>query len=73
MFITSYHGYDVKPHKEVPTCYIVVTSGKGGKIPDVLSGLFTSRTIATQAISKYLDTKPKKEPKDAEAGDTSGG
>lgn len=56
-----YQGYQIKPHKEVPTCYIVVTDGKGGKIPDVLSGLFTSPAIAKDIIDKYLATKPKKE------------
>jgi hypothetical protein len=71
--IREYKGYDIKPHKEVPTCYIVVTSGKGGKIPDVLSGLYTTPVVAQAAIDKYLDSKPKKETKDAEAGDTSGG
>lgn len=59
--ITQFEGYDIKPHKEVPTCYIVVTSGKGGKIPDCLSGLYTSRTYATQAIERYLESKPKKD------------
>lgn len=57
--ITKFLDYDIKPHKEVPTCYIVVTSGKGGKIPDCLSGLYTSRTYASDAISKYVDSKKK--------------
>jgi hypothetical protein len=61
-----YQGYQIKPHKEVPTCYIVVTDGKGGKIPDILSGLFTTPTIAKEAIDKYLAMKPKKE-EDAKA------
>lgn len=56
-----YQGYQIKPHKEVPTSYIVVTDGKGGKIPDVLSGLFTAPVIAKEAIDKYLASKPKKE------------
>lgn len=69
ILIREYKGYDIKPHKEVPTCYIVVTSGKGGKIPDVLSGLFTSPAVAKYEIDRYLDTKPRKD-KDAEAGVT---
>jgi hypothetical protein len=60
MFIVHYEGYDIKPHKEVPTNYIVVTSGKGGKIPDILSGLFTTRAYAKAAIDAYLASKPKK-------------
>lgn len=62
--IREYEGYQIKPHKEVPTCYIVVTAGKGGKIPDCLGGLFTTPEIAKQEINRYLDSKPKKE-KDA--------
>lgn len=57
--IISYNGYDIKPHKEVPTNYIVVTSGKGGKIPNVLDGLFTTTVYAKEAIDKYLATKVK--------------
>lgn len=67
--IRQHEGYDIKPHKEVPTCYIIVTSGKGGKIPDVLSGLFTTPDIAKATIDKYLETKPRKEKDNAEAGD----
>lgn len=67
--MTEYEGYQIKPHKEVPTCYIVVTAGKGGKIPDVLSGLFTTPAIAKAVIDKYLETKPRKEKDNAEAGD----
>ena len=59
MSITKYEGYDIKPHKEVPTNYIVVTSGSGGKIPKVLEGLFTSRAIAMDKIDSYLRSKVK--------------
>lgn len=59
--IREYRGYDIKPHKEVPTCMIIVTSGKGGKIPDVLSGLFTSTSAAVQEIDKYVDNKKVKD------------
>jgi hypothetical protein len=61
--IYSYNGYDIKPHKEVPTNYIIVTSGKGGKIPAIMEGLFTSVTVAKQVIDKYLASKPQKEVK----------
>jgi NCAIR mutase (PurE)-related protein len=59
MTIRIHSGYQVKPHKEHPSSYIVVTDGKGGKIPDVLTGLFTSPTIAMQTIDRYLDSKKK--------------
>jgi hypothetical protein len=59
--IRHYEGYDIKPARETPTNYIVVTSGKGGKIPNILSGLYTTPTYAKEAIDKYLETKSKKE------------
>lgn len=61
MTITQHEGYDIKPAKDIPTCYIIVTSGKGGKIPNVLTGLYTTRQYAKEAIDKYLEVKPKKE------------
>lgn len=59
----EYKGYYVQPHKEHPTCYIVVTIGKGGKIPDVLSGMYTTRSLAKFDIDNYLDTRPVKKEK----------
>lgn len=67
MYITIYKGYQIKPHKEYPSSCIIVTDGKGGKIPDVLSGLFTSKGLAALTIDKYLDTKVKKDTDNAEA------
>jgi hypothetical protein len=60
-----YKGYQIKPHKSVPTSYIVVTDGKGGKIPDMLSGMYTSPAFAKQDVDRYLDSKPVKETKNA--------
>lgn len=65
MYIRIHNGYEVKPHKEHPASYIVVTAGKGGKIPNVLGGMFTSPTIAMAEIDRYLASKPAKEPKEA--------
>lgn len=62
-----YEGYQIKPQREVPTCFIIVTDGKGGKIPDVLSGLYTTKQMAKNAIDEYLKTKPRKDKN--EAGD----
>jgi len=61
--ITIYKGYQIKPHAQTPTSYIVVTDGKGGKVPDVLTSLFTTAVYAKAAIDKYLDSKPTKEVK----------
>jgi NCAIR mutase (PurE)-related protein len=61
MTIRIHEGYQVKPHKEFPASSIIVTDGKGGKIPDMLSGMFTSPAIAMQTIDKYLEIKTKKE------------
>jgi hypothetical protein len=54
-----YKGFQIKPHKEFPATCIIVTDGKGGKIPNVLSGLFTSTGIAQNQIDSYLDQKEK--------------
>lgn len=59
MPVIEYNGYQIKPHKEIPTCHIVVTSGRGGKIPNALDGLFTTPTIAKEAVDKYLASKIK--------------
>ena len=59
--IIKYRDYDIKPHKDTPSHYIVVTSGKGGKIPDVLSGMFTSTAVAKLFVDNYLAGKPKKD------------
>lgn len=71
-YITEHKGYQVKPHKEHPTCYIVVTAGKGGKIPDCLIGMFTTRVLAKNEIDKYVETKPVKDKSNAETLTTSG-
>ncbi len=57
--ITQHEGYDIKPHKDTPNNYIVVTSGRGGKIPACLEGLFTSRAVAKDKIDTYLRSKVK--------------
>lgn len=59
-----YKGYQIKPSKQAPSTYICVTDGRGGKIPDVLSGLFTSAGIVKEFIDQYLEGK---EPDNAKA------
>lgn len=55
-----YEGYQIKPHKEVPTCYVVAVDGKGGSIPAMLDGLYTTPTQAAESIDRYLASKVKK-------------
>ena len=57
--IQIYKGFQVKPHKQYPNNYVVVTDGKGGKIPNVLDTMFTSRCIAKEEIDRYLSNKVK--------------
>jgi hypothetical protein len=52
-----YKGFQIKPHKLMPSSYIVVTDGKGGKIPVVLDTMFTSTGIAKETIDFYLAEK----------------
>lgn len=59
--IRIHRGYQVKPSPSSPYCSLIVTDGKGGKIPNVLNGLFTSPTLAIQAIDNYLGTKELKD------------
>lgn len=72
MHIIEYRGYQIKPHKEHPSNYIIVTTGKGGKIPDMFSGLFTSTGLAKTLIDVYLDTKSTKELRNDKTSNQSG-
>jgi hypothetical protein len=65
-YTDEYQGFLIKPYKEVPFHYAVVTAGKGGKIPNVLSGLYTTKSLAKKAIDTYLLSKPKKETNNGE-------
>ena len=62
----EYKGYQIKAFKDSPSLSLIVTAGKGGKIPDILSGLFTSTGIAKRGIDAYLNSKAKKEPANGE-------
>lgn len=59
--MVEYRNYQIKPDKQYPNNCVIVTSGRGGKIPDVLGGLFTSVKIGMVAIDKYLMGKPEKD------------
>lgn len=60
IYTAEFQGYLIKPDKNIPHHYVVSTEGRGGKIPDVLSGMFTTRDVARRAITSYLLSKPKK-------------
>lgn len=62
----EYKGYQIKNHKQYPMSYIVVTAGQGGKIPDILSTIFTTPTYAKEAIDFYLTNKKKGKGDDKE-------
>ena len=65
----EYKGYLIKP---VAKSYSVSTAGRGGKIPDLMQGLFTSVGVAIQVIDSYLESKDKKGKQDGEESDKSG-
>ena len=55
--IVQYKDYQIKPNPLSPKSYLIVTSGRGGKIPDVMTGMFTSIGIAKQVIDSYIEKK----------------
>lgn len=57
MNIIEYKGYQIKPDSKLPSNYIVVTAGRGGKIPAMLDSLFTTPSIAKETIDIYLAGK----------------
>ena len=52
-----YKGYLINPDKSNPKLYSIATEGRGGKIPNCLGGLFTTRTVAFKEIDRYLGEK----------------
>jgi hypothetical protein len=55
----EYKGYLIKPATGGAKCYSIATAGRGGKIPDLMLGVFTSTGIAAQTIDRYLESKQK--------------
>jgi hypothetical protein len=53
----TYKGYQIKADKKHPGCLCVVTEGQGGKIPNILSGMYTTYSLAFRDIDTYLETK----------------
>lgn len=60
----NYKGYLINPSTMSPKLYSVATEGRGGKIPNCLGGLFTTRTVAMKEIDRYLESKEKPDAKD---------
>ena len=52
----NYRGYIISPHPVSPTMYVVATEGRGGRIPQVLDGAFTSLDWVRKLIDEYLDS-----------------
>lgn len=67
IYIKEHNGYLIQPHKDSPNCYTVATSGRGGKIPDILGGLYTTRALAMSEIDHYIATRQPKEKINDEA------
>lgn len=65
-YALEHKAYYIKPKKDQPYCYVISTVGKGGTIPDCLSGMYTTKTLAKNDIDKYLDNKPVKETSNGE-------
>lgn len=61
--MVQYKEYYIKPSTLHPKSYIVVTTGRGGKIPDVLSGMFTSIGYAKHVIDTYIEIKEYRDAK----------
>lgn len=53
----SYKGYYIKNHSSFPSSVMIVTEGQGGRIPDIMKGLFTSVGVAKNLIDSYLNKK----------------
>lgn len=63
----TYRGYIVAPVPHSPTLLKVATEGQGGKIPNVLNGMFTSYTAVVEIVDRYLATKTDEENIDGKA------
>lgn len=59
--IRIHEGFQIKPHAQNPMSLVIVTDGKGGKIPACLEGLYTDVFSAKRAIDAYLPNKPVRE------------
>lgn len=51
----NYKGYLITSAPQSPSLFRVATEGQGGKIPNILQGLFTSRHVVMQLIDGYVE------------------
>lgn len=59
-----YRGYIISPVPHSPTLMRVAVEGQGGKVPNVLTGMFTSYTTVMEIVDKYLESKLVQESED---------
>lgn len=52
--IESYKGYLIQWDRKTPNVLRITVEGDGGKLPNILKGLYTSRALAKYDIDKYL-------------------
>lgn len=57
----KYRGYIIAPVPHSPTLVKVAVEGQGGKVPNILVGMFTSTTAVMELIDKYLAEKESQE------------
>lgn len=57
----KYQDYVIRPNKTYPSSVEIYFPGKGGRLPDVLTGLFTSVGVAKEMIDRYLHNRHKKD------------
>lgn len=67
-----FKGYELRWSKLSPMNIEIGVGENKGRIPDTLSGLYTSRTTAMQAIESYLSTKKVKDKSNGETDAESG-
>jgi hypothetical protein len=51
----EYKGYIIKSHNKSPNLKVIVTSGRGGKIPDAFSGAHMSNGACMKLIDGYKE------------------
>lgn len=64
----EYKGYLITPSEVNPHSYKIATAGRGGKIPDVMGGLFTSIGWAKNVVDLYVEAKGKKDNEEISKG-----
>ena len=66
--ISKHRGYLISPAKASPSLVTIATEGRGGKIPNSLTGMYTSVGLAKLDIDRYLESKGKEDAKTSNEG-----